>query len=321
MGKGRQGDMHESIQFKDIVESLFEGVYCVDVHRRIFYWNKGAERISGYAPEEVVGRNCADSILSHIDDCGRSLCRGACPIVQVVESGRGHSEKRIYLHHKAGHRVPVSVSVSAIRDETGATIGAVEMFRECDAECYDTQYVEDLKRAALLDSLTELPNRRYIEMKLRASLEEHARHGTGFGVMFMDLDHFKRVNDTYGHEVGDRILKMIAATLRRNVRAYNLIGRWGGEEFVGIISHVTVGQMRVVAGKLRALVEQSFLTLGSGAVGVTATFGLAMAREGDTPESILRRADESLYEGKREGRNCVVCSERESDASGPIVQQ
>ena len=297
--------MIDDSTFKGMLNDLAEGVYFVDMNRTILFWNKGAERITGYSPQEVTGSSCADNILVHVDADNKNLCRSGCPLSRVMRSGIQHSENNIYLHHKDGHRVPVSVIVYPLKNRRGKIVGAVEIFRDT-ARLYDDQYIEDLRKAALLDFLTALPNRRFIDTRLRAAMEESKRHGTPFAVLLIDLDRFKGVNDTYGHDVGDRVIKMVAKTLEANMRAYNMIGRWGGEEFLAIISHVSADNLRVYSRKLCSLVEDSFVEHDGKIIRVTVTIGMAMARQTDTIQSLLKRADMALYRGKEGGRNCPV---------------
>ncbi len=298
--------MERRIVYRELLDALYEGVYFVDNNRVIKYWNKGAERITGYRSAKVLNSSCKDNILVHIDASGVELCKERCPLVVAMETNAEHREDAIYLHHKDGHRVPVRVSVSTIRDNSGKPIGAVEIFTENIARSYDRDFIESLQKAALLDPLTNLPNRRYIGMKLVSCFEEMKRHNIPFGVLFMDIDLFKTVNDVFGHTVGDRVLKMLANTLENNMRAYDLAGRWGGEEFMVVIQHTDEERLISIAQKLKALVEHSFLEAEGRTVKVTVTIGGAFAQPGDTPDSIQQRADKNLYEGKSRGRNCVV---------------
>lgn len=291
--------------YKTIVDSIYEGVYFVDLERRISYWNKGAERITGYPADEVVGHLCSDNILTHLDESGRCLCNGACPLVEVMHQGCGHNTDQIYLRHKDGHRVPVSVSVSLIRNEAGVPIGAVEIFSEQKNHDHDAILIESLKRDSLIDHLTGLPNRRYLQINLTGSLAEFERHGIGFGLVFVDVDHFKQFNDTYGHDVGDMVLRLVGNTMGNCMRAYDMVGRWGGEEFVAIIRFTDHEQFRLVAEKIRTMVEQSFFFHGSDSLRVTITLGATHVRPGDTWESLVNRADQLMYQGKQEGRNRV----------------
>lgn len=310
--------MKELLEFRNILENLYEGVYCVDLDRKIIFWNKGAERITGYSAAEVLGSSCSDNILVHVDGEGRNICVSGCPLMATIKLGKPHAEDNIFLHHKNGHRVPVFVSVSSIRDSHGRMIGAIEIFRENFASAYDVQYIEDLKKAALLDPLMEIPNRRCIESKLRAAIEEKRRFNISLGVLFIDIDHFKKVNDTYGHDAGDRVLKMVSKTLSSIMRVYNLIGRWGGEEFIGIITHVDGEGLRILAEKLRVLVENSFLDYNGNKIAVTVTIGGTISRGNESMKAILQRADAFLYKGKKCGRNCIMIDEDFSESSAPL---
>ncbi len=124
-------------------------------------------------------------------------------------------EARVWLHHKLGHRVPVRVSVNPIRDREGTIIGAIETFSEDSALVAMRERIAELEERAMLDSLTGVPNRRFLELTLSSRLAEMRRHGAPFVVAFADVDHFKQVNDIYGHGVGDAVLRMIATTLDR----------------------------------------------------------------------------------------------------------
>jgi diguanylate cyclase (GGDEF)-like protein len=166
--------------------------------------------------------------------------------------------------------------------------------------------LQELSKAASLDPLTELLNRRFIETKILASIEELRRHGITFGVIFGDIDRFKEINDTYGHISGDAVLQMVAGTLSENIRGYDLAARWGGEEFLLVIAHVTGKTLIKIANKLRMLVSNSFVERDGRIIRVSITMGATMASPEDTIESLVVRADGLMYAGKMSGRNCVI---------------
>jgi diguanylate cyclase (GGDEF)-like protein/PAS domain S-box-containing protein len=290
--------------YKHLLDEIYDGVYFVDRHRRILYWNRGAERLSGYSADEVVGHFCNDDLLRHIDECGRQLCKGLCPLAATMGDGQPR-QAEVIMHHKNGHRVPVLVRVSPIRDEHDAIIGAIEVFSDNSHQRAALEEIERLRELALLDPLTGVGNRRFIESTTHSRLEELRRYGWPFGVILADIDHFKAVNDTYGHLVGDEVLKMVARTLMHNVRAFDAVGRWGGEEFAIVAQNVSAGMLHVLAERLRILVEQSALSIHTDSVRVTISLGAAIARSDDTPLSLFDRADHMLYQSKQNGRNCV----------------
>ena len=294
--------------YKNLLDSLYDGVYFVDRDRRITYWNKGAERISGYESSEVVGMRCSDNLLVHITDEGVALCKTVCPLAQTLSDGRAR-EAEVYLKHKDGHRVPVLIRVSPLRESIGHIVGAVESFRDNSSEAALQQKVEDLQKMALLDPLTGLANRRYIDMTLSSRLDEMKRYGWSCAVLFIDIDNFKVINDEHGHSTGDKILKMVARTLASNLRSFDMLGRYGGEEFIAIIANVNAKQLYSFANRLRVLVEQSSLSTGSGRVVATISIGATLAQRTDTVEKVMKRADQLMYQSKTAGRNRVSMDE------------
>jgi len=165
---------------------------------------------------------------------------------------------------------------------------------------------DDLRRQASIDQLTGVLNRRGVEQALE-NLGERTGTGTGTGtaLIMVDIDHFKRINDTHGHAAGDQVLQRVAAVMVQNVRAVDILGRWGGEEFIVACVHCTAEQAAQVAEKIRQRMEST--AFGSRhRITVTASFGVAEMQDMAGFADSLRRADEALYRAKSEGRNRVV---------------
>ncbi len=286
----------------DILNNLFDGLYFVDRERRITFWNRTAASLTGYEAREVVGRRCADNILVHVDAEGRNMCEGLCPLARTLEDGESR-EAEVFLHHRQGHRLPVAVRVAPIRDAKGQITGAVEVFNDNTRRLAEGQELEHLKELALVDPVTEVRNRHFLEISLGSILKEVDRYNWPMGLLFVDIDRFKRVNDSYGHDSGDRVLKAVAQTLVRSVRAFDVVGRWGGEEFVLIVRNITERNLAVLAEKIRVLVAKSFVTLASAEVGVTVSIGATALVPGDTVDEAIARADRLMYKSKAAGRN------------------
>jgi diguanylate cyclase (GGDEF)-like protein len=145
-----------------------------------------------------------------------------------------------------------------------------------------------------------------MERRLQSAVLEFQQQHIPFGVLFMDIDHFKRINDTYNHETGDQVLVMVANTLRHNMRSEDAVARWGGEEFVALLAGLDDTGLVVMAEKLRTLVERSFLRLKDQNVGVTISIGITLIRMDDTFKSVIDRADHNMYKSKQAGQNCVT---------------
>jgi diguanylate cyclase (GGDEF)-like protein/PAS domain S-box-containing protein len=302
--------------YQRLLDSLHDGVYVVDRDRVIQYWSQGAQTISGYRPEAVMGRYCGDEgLLMHVDADGRLLCGTGCPLAATMRDGQPR-EVEALLHHEDGHRVPVRIRADPIRDERGEIVGAVEVFDENQRRQLDRERLAELERLALLDPLTELGNRRYAEMQLHAKLGELHRFGRRFGVLFFDVDHFKRINDEHGHEAGDRVLRTVGRTALASLRAFDSLSRWAGDEFLALIAYVSPEQLHRVGEKIRALVGASSFSARGRTLHVTLSVGATMAQSDDSVETLVARADQMMYASKAAGGNRATL-DQDPEAGSP----
>jgi diguanylate cyclase (GGDEF)-like protein/PAS domain S-box-containing protein len=296
----------DNLVYRELLDNLYDGVYFVDLNRIITFWNRSAERITGYSEDEVLGKGCCDNLLAHVDEIGNSLCKSGCPLLATMKNGR-RREVNTYLRHKDGHMLPALVKVSAIRNSKGAIIGGIQSFADNSAIIAIRERAADLEKMTLIDPLTGVGNRRYADMSLQNKLSELKRYGWPFGVLFADLDDFKRVNDTFSHEVGDEVLKIVARTMLNNLRSFDFIFRWGGEEFLIIIANVDELQLRTSAERLRIMVQNAGFRLGSKTIRVTVSIGGTLVKTDDSEKSILNRIDDYMYQCKKAGRNrCLI---------------
>jgi diguanylate cyclase (GGDEF)-like protein/PAS domain S-box-containing protein len=287
-----------------ILDNLYDGVYFVDCDRKITYWNKGSERITGYPAAEVVGSRCFDNILMHVDSQGTLLCKKLCPLAATILDGVERTAD-VYLRHKDGHRVSVNIRITPLRNERGEITGGVEVFTENSQKLSAIARMEAFEKLAYLDPLTGTANRRYAEITLHARHEEFQRYGWPFGVVFIDIDRFKSINDECGHGAGDEVLKMVAKTLMNSARSFDVVARWGGDEFIAVIANVEKEQLIATANRFRTLVEQSSRVPGP-VQQVTISVGATLARSDDTETTVLERADRFMYESKSAGKNRVT---------------
>lgn len=291
--------------FRTLMDSLQEGVYFVDRNRVIQYWNKCAERITGYTADEVVGKSCKDDLLVHVDPSGKSLCKSKCPLVFTMQDGENRSA-RVYLRHKDGQRMPVQVNVSPVRDEQGNIIGGLETFVDATPSIAALEEMERLKDLAFLCPLTGVGNRRYSEITLEQKLEEMKRSETRLAVLFIDVDRFKFFNDKYGHAVGDLVLKMVTRTMMGALRGSDFIGRWAGDEFIVIMPNLRPLDLEMTANRLRILVQRSTRQASEGKIQATISVGAYMCKSEDTMKTVLDAVDQIMYVSKEKGRNRVT---------------
>lgn len=288
--------------YNTLIENLYDGIYYVDRERKITLWNKSAERITGYSRAEVTGFHCYDNILRHVDAVGTELCIKGCPLHATLADGRVR-ESDVYLHHKLGHRVPVSVRVSPIRNEKGDIVGAVEIFSDNSNKQRILEEMEALKSEVYLDQLTGIGNRKYAEMNMARFTSEYLAQGTTLGVIIADIDHFKQFNDTYGHDLGDKVLRAAARSIANGIRKFDIAARWGGEEFIVLVPNVTRERLTEIAERVRMLVEHSWLDHEGRVLKVTISAGATLVAPDEHIPDALKRADKLLYMSKEAGRN------------------
>ncbi|WP_026836296.1 sensor domain-containing diguanylate cyclase [Limisalsivibrio acetivorans] len=293
-------NIHESL-----LENLYDGVYYVDMDMRITYWNRAAERITGYRRDEVLGKRCSDNILRHIDCRGVELCVEGCPLGETLKDGETR-EANVSLHHKAGYRLPVAVRISPMLDEAGNIAGAVEIFTDSSRQMDLLLEVEKLRDENVRDPLTGVGNRRYADIILNSKRDEYLRSSVPFGVLFIDIDHFKSVNDTWGHDTGDCVLEIVSSSMSYALREMDVLCRWGGEEFIAIIPNADDSVLGNVAERLRFSVEKSWLDMPDDSLlFVTVSIGGTIYRKGEELSDTLKRADDAMYSAKDSGRNCI----------------
>jgi len=287
-----QMDFSHLIQLCDILE---EGVYIVDRNRRISYWNSAAGRISGYAEEDMIGRCCWENRLLHIDETGCLKCHLSCPIAEAIRTGLP-SEEALFLQHRDGHRLPIQTKVQPLLDQSGEVIGAIEVFKDFCASSISPEKVAELEKLSYLDALTGLANRRYLEVALVSRVSDLQHHNWSFGLILLGLNNFETINKRHGRTCGDRLLRSVSLSLAVNARGADLVGRWGGDEFMVVVPNAEVLQITMLAEKLRAMVETTVCEWNGEALRVTASLGIALAHPEDTLETLVGRSAELMIQ-------------------------
>ena len=277
-----------------IIDTVGDGIYCVDTERRIFFWNKAAERITGYTAEEMIGKQCFESRLDHIDKDGRPLCDLLCPLVGTIFDGKTRQEK-VLLRHKDGHRVPVVVNTFPLEDNA-VTIGAMEIFQDCLPPVYDGDFVQALAQSMMHDELTGLPNRTYLNNFIAYKLRENKSFTHSFVLVFAEIENFRELERELGVAEMQRVMKRIAEKLGKCARRNDLIGRWSDDRFLGVFSGAGLEDERVVGGKLQLWLEEVNPEMPEGR-GISVSIGVTAVQPDDTIDTLIERADRNMFAG------------------------
>jgi len=214
------------------------------------------------------------------------------------------NEAHVFLKHKEGYRIPVMVKTLPIYDSEQNIVAAIEVFTDERFQKQVYQENIELKDKLRTDPLTQVANRHFFDFQISKRLEEAKVFSNSFGVLMIDIDHFKKVNDTYGHLVGDEILKIVAQSLFSNVSKTDLVSRWGGEEFIIIVDVTNQEELVKIAERLRHVVAASSYELENNKkIQVTISIGGTLIKKQDTAKTLIARADENMYFVKQNGKN------------------
>jgi diguanylate cyclase (GGDEF)-like protein/PAS domain S-box-containing protein len=286
--------------YKTLLDSLFDAVFTVDSHGTITYWNESCSRLTGYTTAEMVGQNYSSTPLAYAEEHEDSQSGG---IQIVMETGMPGTWKG-YLRRKNGQRIPIESHVSPLRNNQGEAVGAVEIFRDISAHVSLEQAHQQVLQMSRKDLLTGLYNRAAISELLKAEIERSRRYRQPLSAIMIDIDHFKRINDRYGHDAGDKVLAKIGAILAHNLRKPDVVGRWGGEEFLIVTPGSDSQAAATLAERLRGFIKA--IPEDDTPERITATFGIAQHQAHQNHDQLLYVADQALYRGKDSGRDRVT---------------
>jgi len=299
-------------RFAGVLAIAGDAIISVDDGQRIVLFNRAAEAMFGCTLADVAGQP-----LSVLIPPAPGSDRGLC----FVNAGRVLKDLELTGRRVSGETFPAEASVSTLQigGESLCTVilrdvterhRSDELLRQHLSELESKRrrleiLTEELEQASRTDPLTDLANRRSVAARLGEELARSARTERPFSVLLLDVDHFKLINDAHGHHAGDQVLQQVAGLLKGNLRVVDLVGRWGGEEFLILLPESDADAAFQVAERLRQLIAEHPFYLDGRPLTITSTFGGATAAPGLSQEGLVRRADAALYEGKRAGRNCV----------------
>ena len=288
-------------QYRLLIAAMEEGVTLQDENSKILAFNKSAERILGLTADQLIGKTSFDPDWYSIHEDGSPFPGETHPVVVTLRTGLPQSDVIMGIHKPDGTLTWISINVQPIFKEGRATPYRVVATMHDITERKIAQ--EHIEKLAHFDQLTGLPNRTLLEDRFRYALSFAQRNVETLAVMFLDLDHFKDINDTLGHNVGDQVLIELAKRLKAITRGQDALSRQGGDEYILILPSTDENGAGVVASKLIEVVSQPF-QIDNHELIVTASIGIAIyPNDGKNLETLSKHADIAMYRAKHEGRN------------------
>ena len=287
-----------------LVDNMHDGVVFVDNGLKIVRWNRAAERLTGISAAGVLHKHWLPSLLEMRDEHGTEIPNEECPLAFAVVTGV-QTLRRLSIAGRNGVALSVDAHMVPVMARGGTAHGAALLLRDASRQITLEERVETLHEQATRDALTQVANRAEFDRTLVQFVQTHLEAGLPCSLIICDIDHFKKVNDTFGHQVGDEALIAFAALLKACCRPGDLVARYGGEEFAMLCADCDNATATGRAEEVRRTLAATAQPALHGKV-MTASFGVTEVQGGDSAETMLRRADRALYQAKDNGRNLVV---------------
>jgi diguanylate cyclase (GGDEF)-like protein/putative nucleotidyltransferase with HDIG domain len=313
---GQASSLCHAFSYLYLLETLYDGYYLVDSDLRMVVCSRGVMSLLEN-PALAAGELWSRRLLSAVDQLGNPLPDSAYPLRKTLDSSQPHCGM-LRIVTRANNRREIEVHAIPLVDQQGRLHGAAEILRDLNHSKQDPTLYKELRQAAAQDSLTGVANRGELETRA-AELFADYKHGGSrdpFSVIFLDIDHFKKVNDTYKHATGDRVLVDLTRLLEDELYSDETVGRYGGEEFLVLCPGTDLEQAIKRAERLRRAVESAQLSEKQD-LRITASFGVAQVTPQDTLETVVHRADQALFDAKRNGRNRTCFREPDAEAAQP----
>lgn len=296
-------------KWQHLLNALGEGVFGVDVEGRCTFVNPAGLAMLGYSLEEMLGQD-QHNLFHYQHEDGSPHAYAECPITLTLQDGVSRNLED-WFWRKDGTGFPVMMTTTPM-DKKDRLQGAVVVFRDINKQ---RQLENQLRKEASTDPLTGVANRRLFLNQANQEIRRYQRFGEPASLIMADIDHFKRINDTYGHAVGDEVLKHFTKLTSEFLRSTDLLGRLGGEEFGILLSVTNSSDALVFAERCRRLVSETPAATAKGTIPFTVSLGLTQFHHSDeTADNILKRADAALYRAKQGGRNMVEVFLQDRDA-------
>lgn len=291
--------------YRVVLDALPVALCAVNRDGKVILWNDGAERITGYLRQDLLGRKCTDALLEHSDAQNNPLDGDAVPLLETMRSG-----KCLNLHasirRKSGQSVSVRLRTVPLRGEDGRLYGAAELFEEIITRTPIERRHDKLAALGCLDQLTGALNHSMIQAHLQEALSLYKVYPVPFCSLCVAVDELPKIRERYGQAAVEATLRVVAQTLEGAVRPTDFVGIWLEQEFLVILNECGENDLLKVAERLRKMVHHSHVNWWGDAWSVTISIGATSAHDLDTVGSVVGRAEEGMRKAGSEGGNRIV---------------
>jgi len=287
-----------------LLENMYDGVIFLDANLQVVLWNRGAERMTGVAGAAILQRPFEPGVVKMRDERGRVIPDQKCPVAHAIRTGV-QSLRRLVISSRNGCDLDVDAHMIPVVGPDGVIQGMTVLLHDASGQASLEERCHHLYEQAIRDPLTQLANRAEFDRVHTLFVEAHLERHLPCSLIMCDIDHFKSVNDTFGHPAGDQAIRSLAQLMKNMCRPGDLVARYGGEEFVILCADCN----NETASTRAELLRRAFSDLPQQALGgkrCTASFGVTEIQPGDNALTMLNRADRALLMAKQSGRNQVV---------------
>jgi PAS domain S-box-containing protein/diguanylate cyclase (GGDEF)-like protein len=296
--------------FRTVLDSLSMGVYLVDCDRKIVFWNRGAEKISGYLSQDLLGRVYRDKLLIQYDEEHEGKIAQACQLTEALRDGE-MKEADVFLLHKEGHRVPVRVCAVPLRDDKGKIVGAAESFEELRFPTIRGHRPVDAAIPFIMNSVTGLPDLSSTRVKINRAISELKEHQVPFCLLSVDVDGMDKLQAKSGKAPVECARKVMAHTVTAALRPDDFVGCDDSNRFIAILRYCEKQGINRVGDRIRTMAHCSEVDWWGDALELTVSIGGTVARCDDNADTLIERARRAMEQSLTSGGDKVTVGETE----------